>query len=262
MIDICTKGSDGTTHIFCYEIFLTNGKTLFITNNTQPILANDVVYEVYPRITINKATFNDIGENLIELKGLYAPYGIDYSLTDAKVHILIAIKNQGAGTSGIELYDTKLLFTYYCVRVRSNVSEFTMCLEPFTSQFDRTINPTYSSECRARLGDCKCSIDLSKFTTEYQIANIAINIITLSSCDKPDGYYDYGLARIFNDGLILEAKIKYHYRTVIHLDKSVPESIIADKILLTRGCDKTIKTCCNVFNNVINFRGEPFIPVQ
>ncbi|XVN43247.1 MAG: phage BR0599 family protein [Candidatus Rickettsia vulgarisii] len=29
---------------------------------------------------------------------------------------------------------------------------------------------------------------------------------------------------------------------------------------ITAGCDKKFITCCNKFNNAVNFRGEPLIP--
>jgi uncharacterized phage protein (TIGR02218 family) len=35
---------------------------------------------------------------------------------------------------------------------------------------------------------------------------------------------------------------------------------VGDDVRLVAGCDKTLATCRDKFNNVINFRGEPFIP--
>jgi hypothetical protein len=43
----------------------------------------------------------------------------------------------------------------------------------------------------------------------------------------------------------------------------VPATLIAalpKVIYLMSSCDKTFITCCNKFNNAVNFRGEPFIP--
>ncbi|MCZ6901461.1 MAG: phage BR0599 family protein [Rickettsia endosymbiont of Ixodes persulcatus] len=34
----------------------------------------------------------------------------------------------------------------------------------------------------------------------------------------------------------------------------------AEEVKITAGCDKNFITCCNKFNNAINFRGEPLIP--
>jgi uncharacterized phage protein (TIGR02218 family) len=33
-----------------------------------------------------------------------------------------------------------------------------------------------------------------------------------------------------------------------------------DSYTLQQGCDKTIGTCSNRYNNAINFRGEPHVP--
>ncbi|WP_353285542.1 phage BR0599 family protein [Wolbachia endosymbiont (group B) of Agrotis puta] len=34
-----------------------------------------------------------------------------------------------------------------------------------------------------------------------------------------------------------------------------------DKYSILAGCDKAFLTCKNKFNNTVNFRGEPYIPV-
>ncbi len=34
----------------------------------------------------------------------------------------------------------------------------------------------------------------------------------------------------------------------------------AREVKIISGCDKNFITCCNKFNNAINFRGEPLIP--
>jgi hypothetical protein len=36
--------------------------------------------------------------------------------------------------------------------------------------------------------------------------------------------------------------------------------VIGDQFQLLPGCDRTLATCTNVFNNAIHFGGFPFIP--
>jgi uncharacterized phage protein (TIGR02218 family) len=35
---------------------------------------------------------------------------------------------------------------------------------------------------------------------------------------------------------------------------------VGDTFTYAPGCDKTRETCCNKFNNILNFRGFPDIP--
>ncbi|KHO03059.1 hypothetical protein JS55_04300 [Rickettsia felis str. LSU] len=49
-------------------------------------------------------------------------------------------------------------------------------------------------------------------------------------------------------------------------DLIILEDIIPDyakdteEVKIIAGCDKNFISCCNKFNNAINFRGEPLIP--
>ncbi|MFU7503175.1 MAG: phage BR0599 family protein [Candidatus Tisiphia sp.] len=57
------------------------------------------------------------------------------------------------------------------------------------------------------------------------------------------------------------SKILSYSENLITLDKTISDSMKRNKtVLLTVGCDKKFITCCNKFNNAINFRGEPLIP--
>lgn len=48
-------------------------------------------------------------------------------------------------------------------------------------------------------------------------------------------------------------------RVVLYL--ALPNDIqVGDELRLYPGCDKTLATCRDKFDNVINFRGEPFVP--
>ena len=53
---------------------------------------------------------------------------------------------------------------------------------------------------------------------------------------------------------------KFQYNSII-LASELPYKIeVGDNFNITAGCDKQFSTCCNKFNNAINFRGEPHLP--
>jgi uncharacterized phage protein (TIGR02218 family) len=45
------------------------------------------------------------------------------------------------------------------------------------------------------------------------------------------------------------------------LAQAMPYAIqVGNSFQIVAGCDKTHQTCISKFNNIINFRGEPFVP--
>jgi uncharacterized phage protein (TIGR02218 family) len=45
------------------------------------------------------------------------------------------------------------------------------------------------------------------------------------------------------------------------LFEAMPYEIeVGDPYTVFYGCDKTLPTCRDTFNNVVNFRGEPYVP--
>jgi uncharacterized phage protein (TIGR02218 family) len=81
-----------------------------------------------------------------------------------------------------------------------------------------------------------------------------------------DGWFNYGALVIesgLNTGRVTE--IKNWDATTRVLTVYLPisfEIYSGTKVRLYPGCDKRLETCTNKFNNVLNYRGEPFVPGQ
>ena len=66
-----------------------------------------------------------------------------------------------------------------------------------------------------------------------------------------------------NAGAIREIKDWTQSSGKIQLFLPHPFDIVpGDKVRIYPGCDKRLETCINTFDNVINFRGEPYVPGQ
>lgn len=76
------------------------------------------------------------------------------------------------------------------------------------------------------------------------------------------GYFDFGLVTWvtgLNAGFSMEVRSYVPGQIVLQLP--MPYAItIGDTFNIRAGCDKSQPTCFDRFNNVINFRGEPFLP--
>jgi uncharacterized phage protein (TIGR02218 family) len=78
----------------------------------------------------------------------------------------------------------------------------------------------------------------------------------------PDGWFDNGVITFTsgaNAGLSFEIKSFVAGLITLFLPAPFPLTV-GDSFIIEPGCDKTAGTCTNKFSNIINFRGEPFIP--
>ena len=243
---------DDADIIFCFKITLSNQRKLYLTSHQKEIIDAGTTYLPNSGLKLQKAVLDDSAQNVIEVAGIFESSGItgDDPLTDAAVEIYLTT---------ITAESLCHLFTYYCTKMEKDNLSFCMYLEPVSNKFNRTITEIYSPTCRAEFADSRCKIDKTKYTKRFSVTSVDAAIVTLDTCTEYD--YTNGVAIVTYDNCIFNAKITRHLKNVIALDRPIPSHITEIKtVLLTLGCDKKFATCCNKFDNAVNFRGEPFIP--
>jgi hypothetical protein len=76
------------------------------------------------------------------------------------------------------------------------------------------------------------------------------------------GYFDFGVITFTsgnNDGLSME--VRSYVVGQITLQLPMPYACqVGDTYTMHAGCDKSVTTCHDRFANVVNFRGEPYLP--
>lgn len=85
-----------------------------------------------------------------------------------------------------------------------------------------------------------------------------------SARTEADDYFNGGLLT-FTSGLNvgLSMEVKTFTSDTFQLALPFPYTIqVGDSYEVYAGCDKTASTCKNTYSNLVNFRGEPFIPGQ
>lgn len=125
---------------------------------------------------------------------------------------------------------------------------------------DQHLNCRYSINCRANFGDNKCKIDLTKYYYHGSITKIIDQKTFLDeNCSKDSDYFNYGMI-IFTKQNI-KTNIKFYINNLFELVMPVKFDLRkGTNFVAIAGCDKTLKMCSNRFNNIANFRGEPYIP--
>lgn len=128
----------------------------------------------------------------------------------------------------------------------------------------QTIGQTYSIECRADLGDDRCTVTLSTYTETGTLTGVTDNReFADSSRSEADDYFNYGMLTWTsgnNDGLEMEVKDFINSTGTFKLLSPMPFTVqVGDQYSVYKGCDKT-RTTCKTFTNIDNFRAEPDIP--
>lgn len=134
-----------------------------------------------------------------------------------------------------------------------------------------TIGEIYSPTCRATLGDSRCGVDLVPWTVAAAVESVASrreftisSVLTLPATRWQGGLVTWTSGA--NAGLSMEIQLPDDTDPVpmtLTLFLPMPFDIeIGDECTIVAGCDKTLATCRDVFNNVLNFRGEPHVPVS
>jgi len=242
---------EGATFVFAFDLELENGKKLYLTNNSQEFTLEETTYAAYSSLEITKAHFNDSAHDWVEIKGNYDNNAIEILdiIKDAKVKIKLIF---------IEQKLIEDIATLFCFNVHKENIHFILHLKSQIHNLEKNVTKFYSKICRANLGDKECGVDLNSISQTVRISSISGTMIFLD-IDKQLGYYDYGKVH-FSDTSKPILIIRQTTNSLILAEAVPAEFCSATEVRISPGCDKKIKTCCNKFNNVLNFRGEPFLP--
>lgn len=160
-------------------------------------------------------------------------------------------------------------------RVRAVGQRVTAELLGPTVQLQRAIGEIYQPGCRANLGDARCKVSLAAHTFSGEVTAVTDNrVFDVTGAGSPpdsltpptgdDAYFAGGLLTWTsgaNEGVSME--VSSLEGSTLTLLLPMPTDVEAgDTFTLVAGCDHTITTCRDRFNNVLNFRGEPHAPVS
>ena len=151
----------------------------------------------------------------------------------------------------------------YIGEIRFCGQRFIAEIRGLSQKLNANIGKYYSPTCRTNFGGSQCKINLSK----YQKHGVVVSLIQGKSfvIDKlifENDWYLYGLIKfITGQNKDLSLEIKEIHENIISLMLEFPYQInVGDEFIITPGCDKQFSTCCERYNNAVNFRGEPTLP--
>ena len=133
-------------------------------------------------------------------------------------------------------------------------------LELLDMQLPRSL---YQAGCSHSLYDSGCSLNRAAFGIGAYIASGVLNSTTYTILGTyPNGKFNQGNL-VFQSGSLAGASVNIKLSVGNVLTLSYPNlslPAIGDYLLIYPGCDKQMTTCSGTFNNLVHFKGQPFVP--
>ena len=254
---------DVTSLATCWRIARRDGVVLGFTTHDRALVIDNVTYRAASGFSPSAiAASNALSVDNLDVAGALSSSAItEADLRDgwfdfAKIEIF--------QVNWAELTQGKLnLVSGRLGEVSITDHRFTAEIRGLAQSLQQPVGEVYSPECRADLGDERCKVNLASFTLTGSVTATASNrAFTDSARSEANGWFDYGLLTWHtgaNAGLSVE--VKSFADGVFTLFDAMPGAIaVGDRYSVHAGCDKRVATCKAKFANVLNFRGEPFVP--
>ena len=161
---------------------------------------------------------------------------------------------------------------------RTENGDYTAELRGLAQRLSQNVLRTYSAQCGADLGDTRCGVSLTPYTVACTVTavtsrrrfDVTMGDSSPISSPLPAATYYNGGRVLFtsgnNNGYSMEVKRDAAGGTVgeLELYMEMPADVeVGDTLELRPGCDKSLATCRDTFNNVVNFRGwGVLVPLQ
>lgn len=227
---------------------------LYLTSSDCDIEYNNIFYKSgYFETNINLNNIENSNALILEIVKNKCENITIEELSQAKVKIKMLICQQSI-----------IIFTGFISSIITNETTIELTILQNIAKLNNSIGELFSPLCRECFGSKKCSIDLNKYKTTGKILEIISSNCFVGDHQqiKPTNinYYEYGMVK-FTSGKLknITFQIKNEQNGTIYLLQTTNILSVDDTYEIFTGCNKTLKMCKEKFNNVINFRGEPYI---
>lgn len=143
---------------------------------------------------------------------------------------------------------------------RENIGEAKIITGNIINTFVRQgLRLTYGRTCPYALYDNSCKVSSKKHEfADLEIIKIDGQKITFNVPNEiKNGYFSGGFIAYNNADFIEKRGIRVHDNNTLSLFGGTQGLSIGMKISIYPGCDNTIETCCNKFDNQMNYGGCP-----
>jgi uncharacterized phage protein (TIGR02218 family) len=150
--------------------------------------------------------------------------------------------------------------------VSAGRTSFTAELRGLAQTLQQPVGELFSPSCAADLGDARCTVSLGPITVTGSITSAtSAREFADSTRSEADDYFGAGVITWtsgLNNGLRMEVRSYLLSGGAFVLALPMPYAVqVGDTYSLVPGCRKSAITDCKTkFNNIVNFRGHPYVP--
>lgn len=261
--------SNTTTFCLCWKVTTTGGTVKGFTNHVEDIEISGLTYKSNSGFTPTAAKYNaELAVDNHDVKFLLGFDGTEEADLIAGVYDFATIEVFFVDYTNISGSNTVPYVSGQIGEISIERTTAVTEIRGVTQYLQQQIVEEYSPSCRADLGDSRCKFNIASLTVTGTVSGVTDNRTfqtnTIGITANADDYYNHGLVTWTagnNDGRKMEVKDFVKSTGQIELYQAMPEAIqIGDTFTVYPGCDKSITTCRDKFNNVVNFRGEPHVP--
>lgn len=255
--------SETTTLATCWKLTLKDATTLGFTDFGKDITYDTVLYKAdsgfTPTAISSKA---GLGVDNLDVEGMLQSDVISeadlmagkYDFAEIEI-FLVNYKNLAE--------EPLILRKGWIGEIQITNGQFTAEIRGLTQKLSTNIGELFSPTCRVNFCDSKCKLNSASWTFTGTITAVDDNrVFTDENRTEDTGYFNYGIIEFTsgaNDGLKMEIK-NYTDDGEVELMLPMPYDVaVGDTYNITAGCDKRFSTCVDVFDNAVNFRGEPHL---
>ncbi|MEE4154456.1 MAG: DUF2163 domain-containing protein [Erythrobacter sp.] len=161
-----------------------------------------------------------------------------------------------------ETLQNHVLYSGALGAIEDNGRSFSAEMRSAKHVLEADIVPRTSPTCRALFCGPGCGLSRTRFMTRHRVISVDLekNAVELSGT-LPEGVLDGELRFLEGPQTGKAFGILAVDGTFVTLDEAIADGLaIETAVELLEGCDHTLVTCAERFQNSKNFRGEPFLP--
>lgn len=251
---------DLTTLALCWRIERRDGVAVALTDHDRDLRIDGIVHQAAPGMTPSAISRSDgLEADTMDVGGALTAAAItERDLTCGRwdgARVALFAVDWAAGGDPIPLGEG----TVGAVETRNG--GFTAELSGPTAALAAPVVEETSPDCRAELGDKRCRVPMAARRRHARVVAADDLDLTVDASAAENAYAGGVLRWLGGANSGFTSFIAGSNGATVTL-RSLPAFAIEPGVLveLSDGCDKSIATCAGRFGNVLNFRGEPYLP--
>lgn len=246
----------------CWRIERRDGIAVALTDHDSDLVVNGVRYGAAPGMTPSAiARAEGLDADTMEASGALHADGITErdlraGRWDGARVVVLAVDWSDADAAPVPVGEGRI------GDVTLDGERFTAELRGVQARLEQPVTEATSPACRASLGDRRCRVAMAPRRRFARVVGVSGTRLTLDRSEPVDNAYAEGLVRWFGgDNAGLESAVAASQGADVLLRVQPPFAVAPGTLVdIAEGCDRRLATCATRFDNVANFRGEPFLP--